>query len=197
MPLVVANVLQVALTGTTPDGPWANVLHVVEDGGGVDLQAQADAVFDAYAAKLMPKLTNGCKLVKGSWTDLSSTSGLTGITFGSGGVAVPGGVGAPPAPPQVCYLVRLVGASARGVRNGRMYLPGVRSDELNDRGDITSTTTAALQTAVDGFVSQVLSEAGQPLCVVHAPAGSATSHTEVTGGLVESTVATQRRRLKR
>ena len=196
MPLVVADTLQVAINGVTADGPFVNVLHVAKDGTLSEYE-QATAVLDSYETNLMPVLCNSIVVDRAYFLDLSSGSGVSGVTFGTGGTGVVGGVGVQALPPQNAYLVKLGGLSTRGTRNGRMYLPGVRSDEVDDRGDISSTTQGVVTAAVADFLSDVLANANQPLVIVHNPAGGPTSTTEVLGGFCEVAVATQRRRLKR
>lgn len=195
MPLV-APALQVTINGSTADGPYANVLHV--DASSSDPFTAALAVLDQYVDHILPVLCSSVRVRSASFIDLSSSSGQTGeVVPTATGTALIGGVTTEALPPQVAYLARLGGVSDRGVRNGRMYLPGVRKDEVDDRGDVSGTVVTTVQTAVTAFISGVLAAAGGPLLIVHNPSGGTVTTTEVLGSVVETPTATQRRRLKR
>lgn len=95
---------------------------------------------------------------------------------------------------------------------GRMYLPGVAEVVVNDAGGLEAGAALQFQTAADALL-QDLETAGWPMFLLHSPptewqivngqsrrievAGSVPAPTEVTSLTVSSTIATQRRRLRR
>lgn len=106
---------------------------------------------------------------------------------------VPSGTGLV-VPGQVCALVRKVTASGGRKGRGRMYMPGVFTGMLNaDMSTIASATITAMNTAYLNFLV-ALQTATTDMYLLHA---DATAPTQVTDLLVQSAVATQRRRIRR
>lgn len=99
-----------------------------------------------------------------------------------------------PAPPNTAALIRfgtgLVGRKYRG----RMYLPGVLLDsEVSDSGTINGTVQASLLGTML-YLKDLLGESDYAPVILHSDVGSPTTITTIG---VETTVATQRRRLRR
>jgi hypothetical protein len=187
--------VQATVRGTISDRPFANVFAVAPSGD-VDPVAQALAILDAYVAELLPHLCNDVQVRDAAFVDLVTSSGATGTVTPTLPATLHGGVNAPDCPPNTTYLVRWNGVSARGVRNGRSYIPGVREDEVANGGIISDATVATMQTASQAFYDAVLANAGGPLVTIHTPSGEDASVTEIVSPAVEQLVATQRRRLR-
>ena len=195
MPTLIAAAVQVTVRGTMDSRNWANVFHVAPSGTKSPLE-QAQAVLDDYVAHVLPVLTSDVQVLDAAFVDLEDDTGPTGIVTPTLPADLTGGVSAPACPPNTTYLVRWSGLSARGVRNGRSYLPGVREDEVANGGAISPTTTGTVQTAVNDFAESVLADADAPLVTVHHPSGGDPTVTEILSASVQSLVATQRRRLR-
>lgn len=99
-----------------------------------------------------------------------------------------------PAPPNTAALIRfgtgLVGRQYRG----RMYLPGVLLDsEVSDSGTINSTVQASLLGTML-YLKDLLDSADYAPVILHSGVGTPTTISSIN---VETSVATQRRRLRR
>lgn len=109
-------------------------------------------------------------------------------------VGATGSLTDPPAPPNTAALIRfgtgLVGRQYRG----RMYLPGVLLDsEVRDDGTINDTVQASIL-GVMLYLKDLLDTSDYAPVILHSGVGTPTTITSIN---VESTVATQRRRLRR
>lgn len=100
-------------------------------------------------------------------------------------------------PPQVCALAKLTtGFPGRAFR-GRFYIPNVLSDgDVDEGGQIASLKLGALEDALSALFLAT-DVAGGALVILHTFEGTAVEPTFVTGGQMQSLVATQRRRLRR
>jgi hypothetical protein len=194
MPLI-AEAVQVTVRGTMDLHNWANVFHV-EPSETIGPNGQALAVLDHYVSDILPLLTSDVQVVDAAYVDLQDDTGPSGIVTPTLPADLVGGVDAPACPPNTTYLVRYGGLSARGVRNGRSYLPGVREDEVSNGGTITPETTGDVQDACTLFISGVLADADAPLVTLHTPSTGDPFTTEILGCSVSNLVATQRRRLR-
>lgn len=198
-PLVVPNCLQVTINGTQADGPFATVLHFdVTEADPYIPFLLATTALDAYIDEILPVLCNSVSVQSARYVDLSTEDGVTGVVAPTTEQPLAGSVTAQACPPQVAYLVSLIVNSTRGVRNGRMYLPGVRFDEVNDDGNIGSETVDDVTAAVTAFHDTFV---GDPPAlnwsVLHRPAEGDPYNDEIFLQLCQPTVATQRRRLRR
>src|SRR6476659_5918159 len=142
MPLV-AEAIQVTVRGTISLHNWANVFHIAPSDD-IGPNGQALAILDSYVVNILPVLTDNVHVNDAYYLDLQDETGPTGIVNPTAGPDLDGGVTAPACPPNTTYLARYGGLSARGVRNGRSYLPGVREDEVGSSGLITDATTATV-----------------------------------------------------
>lgn len=116
---------------------------------------------------------------------------------GTGGIATTGTA------PHTALLIRKHTALA-GRRNvGRMYLPGVTEEDIDQAGSVNSTYLAAAETAVDAFFGLITQYNPE---IVHSkqydPEEEAVpptppAPTPITSLSVDNFCATQRRRLKR
>jgi hypothetical protein len=101
------------------------------------------------------------------------------------------------ASPQVAKLVRKTSAEGGRWSQGRMYWPGVGETTIDQAGIIDPATLSADQTALTAFRLD-LAAAGLPLQIFHATTSSSDRvPTPVNGLILDATVATQRRRLRR
>lgn len=119
----------------------------------------------------------------------------TGPITGSKGTSVPGTKSAPPVPPNTAILMRK--ATARGGRmgRGRCFLPPIWTDESNvsAQGTITAFDLAGIQALWDSAYT-ALSGSDCPPVLLHA---DGSTPDPITSFQLQTTVATQRRRLRR
>lgn len=195
--LVIPNCLQVAISGTQADGPWAIVNHWDIEAASTSAEGTAQSVLDEFVDQVLTHLTNTVTVSKAHYIDLSTATGPTGDVTYSGTGSTTGGVGVAPSPPQVAYLMRLNTGGARGTRPGRIYLPGVRSDEVSNSGDVTSGTVTTMGAAVNTWRNNVESDTDCSMCVAHRSGASAGTFSIVSSVVCEVPIATQRRRLRR
>lgn len=96
-------------------------------------------------------------------------------------------------PPQTALLIQKITGRAGRKNRGRMYIPANDESILNDAGVYGSTETAGFQTKADSFLA-ALDTAGYPMVLLHTSVADAP--TDVVSLVVQSKVATQRRRLR-
>ena len=114
-------------------------------------------------------------------------------TIASNTAAVVGTVTGDPMTPQVAYLIKKLTALGGRRNRGRMYLPGANESKVDGSGNVSSAFVTTLQTAFDNFMTD-LGAADIGFVILHSDGGTP---TDITGGIAEPKVATQRRRLKR
>jgi hypothetical protein len=95
--------------------------------------------------------------------------------------------------PQVAVLVRKRTNLGGKRHRGRFYLPGLIEGGVNERGEVSSATQTAFQTQAAEMLAALIT-AGIPMVILH---NGITAPTPVTELIVDSRVATQRRRLRR
>lgn len=149
----------------------------------------AESFYELFANEALPLLNNqtsltGCQVKLGPdatgptglFSD-TNTGSLTGESF----------------PPNVAFLVHkntnLGGREGRG----RMYVPGVAEGVASSNGVLSGGTVSSWNTAL-GTMLLAAALSDVPFYLLHA---SATSPTAVQTLTIDSTVATQRRRLRR
>jgi len=79
---------------------------------------------------------------------------------------------------------------------GRMFLPGVQEDQIDGAGVIAPAVVAALQSDVELMFSEIAVSDLFPV-LLHDEASPITTPTPITSFTVQSTAATQRRRMRR
>lgn len=159
----------------------------------LDAQTMAGFVATAWKENLGPLLCHDCEM--GEYVGTSQV-GDSNPTF-TGGTMEQGGGNFESVPPSVCALVRkntdVLGRQGRG----RMYLPWfIDETNVGEAGDISSTTTSALQSALNAFYADC-EAADCDLEIMHPTTANLTHPTKITSFTVESVVATQRRRQRR
>lgn len=156
----------------------------------VDLANQLMGTFRTpFATQLATNLKLvGVKLTAGDDGDplvFQSTNGELGFT-GGGSL------------PQNCaFLLRkLTGLGGRRNR-GRMYIPGVNDNLVDELGVVTSAGLATLQTAASTFLTSTLALAViDDAVILHTPTVETPLPTVITTLVVDGRIATQRRRLR-
>jgi len=119
----------------------------------------------------------------------------TGPTF-EVSVNQAGGFSSNQAPPNVCTIVekQLAGLSARF--SGRMFWPGPPEGDLTESGRLGTPLQQGIQTAWNGFLTGAEALGVTPVVFSRSPAAP-NPYTFVESFQVQSTVATQRHRLRR
>lgn len=218
MALIAPGVARFSLNGTTFGGPWTTVLDFFIDTTGTGL-SRSDACFSAagniinsWVEHVAPITAAQTQLNEVAWVDLDSESGSTGqrSTTSLHTLPRPGTAVGDSSPRAVALLVTKVTTSGRGLRNGRMYLPGMRDNTVTGASTESAFQTAA-QSAMNGYLAELNDEPALPtnfdrrLVVVHTrsvdpdtgaplPEPEFVSETEVESLVVQSLLATQRRR---
>jgi hypothetical protein len=96
--------------------------------------------------------------------------------------------------PNTAYLIRKNTALGGHKGAGRMFLPGLPENTVDEAGVITGLDLTATQTAVAAFLT-ALNTNGYPMQLLHAD--GVTAPNQVTSLAVQPRVATQRRRLRK
>lgn len=189
--LIIPNVYRVGIYGVSGGQPIVNVVGVRGSAAG-QAGGAADAVRAAWKVTGGPlsRKPSQYAFERVSAMDLSSADGA--IVERTDGAL--GGIGsAALATNGSCALVKWNGGTRSGSSRGRMYFgPLIETDINSDGRTLPSTTVTALQTAMTNFLNS-LSGAGFPLTVISP---TTATHTLVTSVAVESTIATQRRRIR-
>jgi len=165
----------------------------VQNAGG-DAQSAAAAVRTAWKVATGP-LSSLCNLYVLSQfvaVDISSPNGainvLTDTTPGSFGT------GQSFATAGACALVKWNGSTRSRSSRGRLYLGPIMEGDINPDGrTLTTTAQTRMNTSMTAFRNS-LSSASFPLVVLSRTLSTA---YPVTSSAVESTIATQRRRIRK
>lgn len=96
--------------------------------------------------------------------------------------------------PNCCALVRKVTALGGRAHRGRWFLPILGESDIQTGGLVSGTFLSGLQDALDAFYAQLVSD-DIPMSLLHT--SSLVSPDAVTALTAQSTIATQRRRLRR
>jgi hypothetical protein len=188
--LVIANCFQVSIQFTDSGHAMENVIGVEN--------ASGTAAGAAAAVKAAWEIASGPHSLRSSSTtmvnyhavDISSLSG----TIADLASTTAGGAGAGPLSTRAASaLIKWNGSSRARSTRGRMYTGPLREAEINNDGaTVASAAITALNTAFTNFRNS-LGTAGYPLVVLSRQTSTATI---VTQHSVESTIATQRRRIR-
>lgn len=127
-------------------------------------------------------------LVKFGPNDLGPSAEVSGGGPGTGGGAQTS--------IAVAVLVSKITAIGGRPGRGRMYIPGVQESEVAPDGTLSGAFVAGLQSEVDAFLADMVSNA-IPMVLLHGETSPVTTPTPVTSLQVASIVATQRRRQRR
>lgn len=195
--VVIPGCVQVSILGSQADGPFANVTHWVRVLSGSTPEDVAQAVLNRYVDDVLLRLTSTVSVAGAAYIDLSSSTGVTGTVSYTGTSPTSGTVTVKPAPPQVAYLGKFTSSGGRGSRAGRIFLPGVRSDEVNNDGTLTSGTITTIGDALNSWASAVSTDVEHVLCIAHKSGPLSGTSTTVSTITCEQSVATLRHRLRR
>lgn len=110
--------------------------------------------------------------------------------------ASPGARPLAPLPANTAVLVRKITDLGGRAGRGRFYVPGFVETPVSGNGVIDATELGLLQAAADTFYGN-LTAGDFGLVVLHQPGSPLSTPTPITGLAVDSTVATQRQRLRR
>lgn len=162
----------------------------VENASGLTADQIADAVGDSIAAgTLKASWVATCQinsiLVKRGPNDTGSASEL--------GYVIVGTMSGTGVQPQVSYLIQKITELGGRHGRGRLYWPGCSETFVNNSGVIDTGVQASFQGALSTW-RVAMATANLPLVLLHS---DATSPTPITNLNVQTTVATQRRRLRR
>lgn len=223
-PFIVPGVCRYTVHATFGNRAVANVLdYEVDTTGELTLRStacedMAGILLNEWTDSILPILVSGYVAQSITWVDLDDVDGTTGSRSTSGGNTWPkaGTISTSPMPANVAYLVRKNITGVRSARRGRMYLCGV--DENATAPTIANQIDAAKITTVQTKMNSFLGDTNQTgpvgnpyhshLTVVrilerYAPEegqeiGSPKlgDHHNVTSLQLDTTLATQRRRLR-
>lgn len=214
MPAIVApTVCRFTLNGTYSGHNIANIWDIHIDTTGT-ITSRHDAIVDQaeillheFDERILDLVVNDYSFTSVSWVDLNTSDGETGEITSGGGTALPttGDVTTAPSPGNVAMLIGKRVSTARQFRSGRSYLCGIAEADTDDSAPniLEPTAVPVWQAAWDGWFGAVNQEGGgvvdysSQLVVVHTIDGVFDSYSEVEELIVESTLATQRRRLRR
>jgi hypothetical protein len=202
----VPGVVKTVITGTISGASFANIFHWQMDttGGLSNAQATqiATGVLNAYNSNVTLSLSPVVIVDSCDATDLTSTSG--GVGTHTNAVTGSGTTGTPSA--NTCCLVKHV--IARRYRGGhpRTYLPPMGATALLSSNTWQSGGVSVLQTNFNAFITGALGTTvtGNTIAA-HVNVSYYSAHVLrsspvvdlISGSIVESMVATQRRRVGR
>lgn len=106
---------------------------------------------------------------------------------------VAGGTAHTPATPNVAFLVRKITALGGRKQHGRMYLPGVSEQDVDNVGTVIASKITEITSNINGFLATA-SAANFFWTLLH---NGTTAPTPITSYQVETTAATQRRRMRK
>lgn len=212
--LVVPSIVRCLAVGRTLDDRWACVTDLyVTDGDSFgfppndrasQIRQATDRLWDAWAM-LFEELSTTCFLDAILWTDLDLANGTTGEKIGtnSNPNVIQGGSSSDPMPSNIALVASKVEElSRRGVRSGRMFIPGVR-ESMADGNVLNASSLAAVQDKLDDFVAEVNhtptvdNSALSELRTVHVPRSGDPFSSKVTKLQLRQRVSHQDRRINR
>jgi hypothetical protein len=167
-------------TGTTlPYGADVTLGVDISSYGGTAADAAADA-HTCWVDNIIPRQVS------------SVTLSNTHVKFGPNA----GGGGNPGISPQVAVLIHKTTLFGGHAGRGRMFAPGAMESDVGNNGVLDSGTLGAWQTSVDGLLSDLGTALLIPV-LLHGAGSPLSTPSTITDFTVDSTVATQRRRLRR
>ena len=223
-PFLVPTVCRFTVNGSFGPRKVANIIDMHIDTTGSThsreevIPDQAGIILNQWTSDILPNISYAYVAESVSWLDLNSDDGTVGERSSSGGHnwPTPGGFTGSSMPGNVAILVRKLISGGRGSKNGRMYLVGVdESYTFAEFNNITASILATLNTKVSHFLDNINQSVGlneqnyTSLMVVshiltrYPPKANqevGSPHTGIGHGVqnlvVDSTLATQRRRLR-
>jgi len=224
MSFVVPDVCRFAINQSLDGRAVVNVLDMQIDTTGSTLsrneaiEQQAEIIATNWVGDVFPYIVNDVVLNSVTFVDLNTPTGVTGevVTTETGTLPQAAAGTASPLPSNAAVLVTKQVSSARGRRNGRMFVAGIGEDRTTttNGNELDPTNQADLNSAFSAFLSGINQndtsiygfESG--LVVVHVltrgtPSQPGLPGPPLTGGYnvvtalaVQKRLATQRRRLR-
>lgn len=219
MTFIVEDIARFAINGMYDGRAVANVYDMQIDTTGSltsrpsAVAGQAELLVSAWDSTILDAVVNDYTFVSVSYVDLDSDQGVTGTVTSGGAVTLPTNgrdSSTQPMPGNVSVLVTKLIAAGRTKRNGRTYICGI-SEGATDAGSantMATGTTANWQADVDEFrflgesIDSGPGEWASKFVVVRILTRSSNGapltgdYEVVTSMLVQSRLATQRRRLR-
>jgi hypothetical protein len=195
------------LTGDSED-MIATMGPFFEDPGDYqDIVEEADTVWKAELGDIC------CDAYTLSHTTMYVNDGGGGTAvYDSTNAAVAGGIAANALPQNSCLLVTKRTALSGRRNRGRMFLPGVQAAAITEQGTMSGSTLDAWQPKLDAYLTGVNAIVGVACVVLHGPSthwvlvdgqprrvpdpGPIPPATLISSLFLESTISTQRRRLR-
>lgn len=216
------RIVRCTVTGHVGSHEIANVFHMYTDEN-AGLEGRQDAIDfalsrlgAAWQENMLDVIGSGYVYDGIDWVDLDSADGATGHYAPDPDLPTAGTQGGTQMPPNVAVLIRKEVSGGRGTRSGRFYVAQVPENDADNVGVLSDARHTAWQLTADAFLDQANDSAGGgggfsdhchmvtvtfPTITVGGrkvpdPDGVGTAHN-VTGLQVATTLATQRRRLRR
>jgi hypothetical protein len=201
--LIASDIVQISMLGRWTNGhPIVNVLHYRMDAavGGVDVASEVEDVVQNWQSQLVPEFRDNYTFEGGQFLDLRTETGETGVVSPVAGQPVQGASTGTSANPGDALLIHKRTSSARGVRQGRMYLPPPGQTAMDENGRIDTLTQNTINTRLAAFLENTTqsaddiggTEINRALVVLHKDGSS----TPVTSLQCDSLIASQRRRVR-
>lgn len=193
-PLVVDNGTLLTLQGVWTNGrALDNVMFYHRNEN--DPHAAALDVMNNWQDHIVGLFLNNYSFLGISYVDLNTADGTTGFIPYDAAKPHQGSGTSEGFPPALSVLVKKLVASARGTRTGRIYMGPCQENQADENGVLISGTITDYNTAFAAFHSGT-SDADGYLAVLHQPAGSSPTWSEITGYSTQNTLAVQRRRMR-
>lgn len=202
--LVIPNVCRFAVHGLTGTRPWVNVFDasIPEGRPGAEgtIKKIAEGLLDTYYNNLRTLCHTSWIIQSCSWVDLNSANGTTGSinstpnhTFPAAGTRTGEAVAA-----NTAVMARKTTTRGRGMKNGRTYFSGIT--EAGTNGNVLATGENTTWNAACDAIRSIIQNAGGTSSAQFVVAGvtktGATHANPITAYSVDTTLATQRRRLR-
>ncbi len=189
--LVIPAAIKVEILGTIAGRQCANVLGALNSGGAGATSAQllelATAVQTVWKASFLPLLSDAYSYREVRCTSLNTATSpqVTVTSPGNGGKSNAGS-------PQISQLVKLISEVRSRSSRGRIFLPPPGDGDVNSSGILLAQQVIDLTSAMNSLRSS-MATAGGPQAILSRADNIGYS---VSAFVVDSKVATQRRRLR-
>lgn len=173
--------------------------HEIDGASGATGEDAADDLFLSFANRIVDVvMSNQFRLMA---VDVYVGNDGGNLVYRSGQPPQTGAGSDPIIPQNSANLIRKRTDTAGRRGRGRMYLPSVPESAVNTVGVLTSGYVANMQAAFDNWYDDLTAMVGgrlYPPVVLHRSEGSGVEPppTAITQFVVDSTIATQRRRLR-
>lgn len=194
-PLIVPNGIRVSINGETGTHPFSCVYGGLVTGLGSGLGLAQD-IANSWIDNILPNLCDDVSFKGATWVDLRSTSGDSGPVPDLPG-STDGGNSDSMTSPAVCFLVHWQVPGGRNTKNGRSYLPGVSEAAVGPSGVLSGSGIVDLQDDILTFLQDVTEGDNGDVSVISVPRDGTPASRSIVTGVLDTTVATQRRRQRR